>query len=172
MPPRCQLGRDLKTALAAILLDFHLHDGTALELLEQLGKIVDLATTPVVISTDSETDFVSQNVFRAGAVDLVHKDTVTPGGLCRTVRYAVERSRTHSLRSQLAQSQRSAILLVREKNLPYEDIARILEVSVSATKSLIHRGRETLKRRLKAYLRSGSWSPESEDRETFPPPRF
>lgn len=74
--------------------------------------------------------------------------------------------------ADLPESQRSAILLVREKNLPYEDIARILEVSVSATKSLIHRGRETLKRRLKAYLRSGSWSPESEDRETFPPPRF
>jgi len=72
----------------------------------------------------------------------------------------------------LPESQRSAILLVREQDLPYEDVARILAVSVSATKSLIHRGRETLKRRLKAYLHSGTWTSESDPTETFPPPRF
>lgn len=74
----------------------------------------------------------------------------------------------------LPESQRSAILLVREKDLPYEDIARILDVSVSATKSLIHRGRETLKRRLKAYLGSGAWSSENgpDNPATFPPTRF
>jgi DNA-directed RNA polymerase specialized sigma24 family protein len=33
----------------------------------------------------------------------------------------------------------------------------VLGCSVSATKSLIHRGRETLKERLKAYLRTGEW---------------
>lgn len=76
----------------------------------------------------------------------------------------------------LPEAQRSAILLVREKDLPYEEIASILKVSVSATKSLIHRGRETLKRRLKAYLRSGAWTPEPNSapkpKTTFPPPRF
>ncbi len=57
----------------------------------------------------------------------------------------------------LPENQRSAILLFREKEMPYEEIARVLRVSVSATKSLIHRGRETLKRRLKAYLATGQW---------------
>ncbi len=64
--------------------------------------------------------------------------------------------------ADLPESQRSALLLVRDKDIPYEEIAKILDVSVSATKSLIHRGRETLKRRLKAYLRSGTWATETD----------
>ena len=59
--------------------------------------------------------------------------------------------------ADLPETQRSAILLFREQELPYEEIAQLLGVSVSATKSLIHRGRETLKQRLKAYLRTGAW---------------
>jgi RNA polymerase sigma-70 factor (ECF subfamily) len=59
--------------------------------------------------------------------------------------------------ADLPESQRSAILLLREKEMAYEDIAVVLGVSVSAVKSLIHRGRETLKHRIKGYLLSGSW---------------
>jgi len=61
-----------------------------------------------------------------------------------------------ALRS-LPENQRIAILLCREEELSYEQIAEVLGCSLSATKSLIHRGRETLKLRLKEYLRSGSW---------------
>ncbi|MBL9135696.1 MAG: sigma-70 family RNA polymerase sigma factor [Verrucomicrobiales bacterium] len=68
----------------------------------------------------------------------------------------------------LPESQRAAILLFREQEMPYEEIARVLEVSVSATKSLIHRGRETLKARLKAYLRTGAWDSSEAAAETFP----
>ena len=57
--------------------------------------------------------------------------------------------------ADLPENQRSAILLCRQEDLSYEDIAEALGCSVSATKSLIHRGRETLKERLKAYLRTG-----------------
>ena len=57
----------------------------------------------------------------------------------------------------LPENQRLAIVLCRQEDLSYEDIARVLGCSVSATKSLIHRGRETLKQRLKPYLRSGAW---------------
>jgi len=59
--------------------------------------------------------------------------------------------------SELPENQRLAILLCRQDELSYEDIARVLGCSLSATKSLIHRGRETLKQRLKPYLRSGVW---------------
>ncbi len=59
--------------------------------------------------------------------------------------------------SGLPENQRLAILLCRQGDLSYEDIARVLGCSVSATKSLIHRGRETLKQRLKPYLQSGTW---------------
>jgi RNA polymerase sigma-70 factor (ECF subfamily) len=57
----------------------------------------------------------------------------------------------------LPENQRLAIALCRQEELSYEDIARVLGCSLSATKSLIHRGRETLKQRLKPYLQSGVW---------------
>jgi len=59
--------------------------------------------------------------------------------------------------SALPENQRAAILLCRQDELSYEDIARVLHCSLSATKSLIHRGRETLKEKLKPYLSTGAW---------------
>jgi len=58
----------------------------------------------------------------------------------------------------LPDNQRLAILLCRQEELSYEEIARVLGCSLAATKSLIHRGRETLKQRLKPYLRTGVWT--------------
>jgi RNA polymerase sigma-70 factor, ECF subfamily len=58
---------------------------------------------------------------------------------------------------ELPEKQRTAILLCRGEELSYEEIAGVLGCSVSATKSLIHRGRETLKQKLKPYLRTGTW---------------
>lgn len=60
--------------------------------------------------------------------------------------------------AELPENQRTAILLCRGDELSYEDIAKVLNCSLSATKSLIHRGRETMKLKLKPYLRSGFWS--------------
>ncbi len=60
--------------------------------------------------------------------------------------------------ADLPENQRSAILLCRQEELSYEEIAEVIGCSVSATKSLIHRGRETLKERLKSYLRTGEWT--------------
>jgi len=62
--------------------------------------------------------------------------------------------------AQLPETQRTAILLCRRDELSYEDIAKVMGCSLSATKSLIHRGRETLKQKLKPYLRSGVWREE------------
>ncbi|HUA64922.1 MAG TPA: sigma-70 family RNA polymerase sigma factor [Alphaproteobacteria bacterium] len=59
--------------------------------------------------------------------------------------------------NELPDNQRSAILLCRQEDLSYEQIAKVLRCSLSATKSLIHRGRETLKEKLKPYLKSGDW---------------
>jgi len=62
--------------------------------------------------------------------------------------------------AELPENQRTAILLCRQDELSYEDIAEVLDCSLSATKSLIHRGRETLKEKLKPYLRTGEWTSE------------
>jgi RNA polymerase sigma-70 factor (ECF subfamily) len=59
--------------------------------------------------------------------------------------------------AELPEKQRTAILMCREEDFSYEDIAETLGCSVSATKSLIHRGREVLKEKLKPYLRTGAW---------------
>jgi RNA polymerase sigma-70 factor, ECF subfamily len=57
----------------------------------------------------------------------------------------------------LPENQRTAILLCRQDELSYEEIADILGCSLSATKSIIFRGREALKEKLKPYLQSGDW---------------
>src|SRR4029079_18217876 len=61
----------------------------------------------------------------------------------------------------LPEKQRLAILMCRTDEHSYEEIAKVLDCSVSATKSLIHRGRETLKERLKSYLQTGAWNADS-----------
>ena len=60
--------------------------------------------------------------------------------------------------AELPENQRTALLLCRQEELSYEEIAEVLGCSLSATKSLIHRGRETLKQKLKPYLRTGAWT--------------
>ncbi len=64
--------------------------------------------------------------------------------------------------ADLPENQRTAILLYREQDMAYEEIARVMGATLSATKSLIHRGRETLKARLKPYLRTGAWTPAND----------
>lgn len=59
--------------------------------------------------------------------------------------------------ADLPETQRSALLLFKDQDLSYEEIAGVLGCTVSATKSLIHRARETLKARLKPYLSTGQW---------------
>lgn len=61
----------------------------------------------------------------------------------------------------LPEKQRLAVLLCRQDELSYEQIAEVLGLSLSATKSLIHRARETLKLKLKPYLQTGAWDEET-----------
>ena len=75
-------------------------------------------------------------------------DQVLQDELCAKVEQAL---------AGLPENQRTALLLCREEEMSYEEIAAVLGCSLSATKSLIHRGRETLKQQLKPYLRSGIW---------------
>jgi len=60
--------------------------------------------------------------------------------------------------AELPENQRLALLLCRQDELSYEEMGKVLGCSLSATKSLIHRGRETLKQKLKPYLSTGVWN--------------
>ena len=75
-------------------------------------------------------------------------ETALHGELARKIEEAL---------AALPEQQRTAILLCRQEELSYEEIAQILDCSLSATKSIIHRGRETLKEKLKPYLQTGHW---------------
>lgn len=61
----------------------------------------------------------------------------------------------------LPENQRTALLLWQRDDMAYEEIGTVLGCSLSAVKSLIHRARETLKGRLKPYLRTGEWEASS-----------
>ena len=94
-----------------------------------------------------EDDFASrqfEDSKNTSAPDLLLRDELT-----RKVEEALE---------SLPENQRTAILLFKEKEMSYEEISKILDCSLSATKSLIHRGRETLKQKLKPYLKTGNWA--------------
>lgn len=53
---------------------------------------------------------------------------------------------------QLPEKQRMAVVLRRYDEMPYEEIGEILNLSLSAVKSLLFRARAQLKENLKAYL--------------------
>lgn len=74
----------------------------------------------------------------------------------RLLQGELEEKIEHAL-AELPENQRTALLLCRQEDLSYEQISEVLGCSLSATKSLIHRGRETLKQKLKPYLRTGVW---------------
>ncbi|MBM3849096.1 MAG: sigma-70 family RNA polymerase sigma factor [Verrucomicrobia bacterium] len=71
---------------------------------------------------------------------------------------------------ELPEKQRTALMLCREGELSYEEIAEVLGTSLQATKSLIHRARLTLRQRLKPYLSEGLWHPGPDDPGPTPPP--
>jgi RNA polymerase sigma-70 factor (ECF subfamily) len=52
----------------------------------------------------------------------------------------------------LPETQRMAVVLRRYEQLPYEEIAAVLKLSVPAVKSLLFRARTTLRESLAAYL--------------------
>ena len=54
--------------------------------------------------------------------------------------------------ASLPENQRTAVVLRRFENMPYEDIARVLRTSVPAVKSMLFRARTELKEKLKQYL--------------------
>jgi len=58
---------------------------------------------------------------------------------------------------QLPENQRIAVLLCREGDISYEEMAKVMGCSLSAVKSLIFRGRETIKKRAQNYLLTGDW---------------
>jgi RNA polymerase sigma-70 factor (ECF subfamily) len=94
----------------------------------------------------------------AGEPTRQYPDVRTAGPVESLLEGELESKIAEAIRA-LPETQRTALLLCQQDELSYEEIAAILGCSLSATKSVIHRARETLKARLKPYLRSGAWDP-------------
>ena len=52
----------------------------------------------------------------------------------------------------LPEAQRTAVILYSYESLPYEEIAKVLDTSISSVKSLLFRARTTLRERLAGYM--------------------
>ncbi len=63
----------------------------------------------------------------------------------------LERAIDEALAS-LPENQRTALVLRRYEDMPYEEIAKVIKCSVPATKSIIFRARETMKEKLRTFL--------------------
>jgi RNA polymerase sigma-70 factor, ECF subfamily len=96
----------------------------------------------------------SQSDEDQSAPQIEDRSAPQPGG--EALMGELERKLAEAL-ADLPENQRTAILLCQQEESSYEDIAAVLGCSLSATKSLIFRGREVLKTRLKAYLKTGEW---------------
>ncbi len=97
--------------------------------------------------THGETDDQPSRQFEDKNIRLA-TENVLHGELAKKIEEAL---------AELPENQRTAILLCRRDEVSYEEIAEILGCSLSATKSIIHRGREALKEKLKPYLQTGEW---------------
>lgn len=84
-------------------------------------------------------------------------DLRTSGPTDHLLREELE-SKVEEAIAELPEKQRTALLMCRHEEFSYEEIAKVVGCSLSATKSLIHRARETLKAKLKPYLHSGAWT--------------
>ena len=91
-------------------------------------------------------------VFRAPRADETPRDPVTrdlPSGEASAAELAAE---IDAALAALPDDQRTAMVLRRYDEMPYEEIAEVIGTTVSAVKSLLFRARETLRLKLKEWL--------------------
>ena len=77
-------------------------------------------------------------------------DTTTPDPAREVVESELKEKIMEAVQ-ELPEAQRTAVILCRFEGLSYEEIAEVLGCTVSATKSLLHRARLTLKEKLRGY---------------------
>jgi RNA polymerase sigma-70 factor (ECF subfamily) len=70
--------------------------------------------------------------------------------------------------ASLPEKQRTAMFLLLKEDLSYDEAAIVLGTSVLATRGLIHRARQKLKRQLHPYLRTGVWAAKPQSHGKVP----
>ncbi len=64
--------------------------------------------------------------------------------------------------SSLPDDQRQVVILYRYENMKYDQIAEVLDISLSAVKSRLHRARRSLKKALEPYVKNTRGEKENE----------
>jgi len=90
---------------------------------------------------------------REEATHLVVEDTQTASPGENVLQRELERAVDDAIQA-LPEKQRIGVILRRYEEMPYEEIAKVLGLSVSAVKSLLFRARAQLKESLQGYLDS------------------
>lgn len=86
-----------------ILLDYHLHDGTGVEFLQELSALGGTRAYPVVMLTGTGSEAIAVQVMKAGAQDYLVKERLSPEVLQRAVEGALYKGET----DRLLEAQRS-----------------------------------------------------------------
>jgi RNA polymerase sigma-70 factor (ECF subfamily) len=103
------------------------------------------------------TDFLRHEEIEAQEFARWHLGTTKFGTVPDAVFHKELEEKIEQALELLSERERTAILLLQHEDLSYADVAAVLGTSHSATKNLIHRGRQTLKRELQPYLSTGAW---------------
>jgi RNA polymerase sigma-70 factor (ECF subfamily) len=84
--------------------------------------------------------------------DLIDNDQIGP---VETLEKKELRERVQRALSELEPEDATVILLRDLQDVPYEDVARVLQIPVGTVKSRLHRARQALKAKLAVYFRAG-----------------
>jgi RNA polymerase sigma-70 factor (ECF subfamily) len=84
--------------------------------------------------------------------DLIDNDQIGP---VETLEKKELRERVQRALSELEPEDATVILLRDLQDVPYEDVARVLQIPVGTVKSRLHRARHALKAKLAVYFRAG-----------------
>ncbi len=112
-----------------LILDYHLRDGTALQLLKTAG-VEGLELPPVIMLTGTGSESIAVQLMKAGASDYLPKDELTPSRIAQSVRNALRlRSSEDALRQayedlELRVVERTDELATANRELRQEMVSR------------------------------------------------
>jgi RNA polymerase sigma-70 factor, ECF subfamily len=96
-------------------------------------------------SLEQKTDEGNKTITSALMSNTLPSDDIERKELQKTVQKAI---------TELPEDQKTVVVLYRYHNLSYEEVADVLDVTVPAVKSRLHRARKNLKDKLQNYMKS------------------
>ncbi len=92
-----------------------------------------------------------QRAFPVEASEMVGDEGLDPAAIAERTEL---RERVQEALNSLEPQEATVILLRDLQDVPYEEVARVLDVPVGTVKSRLHRARQSLKERLTAYVKA------------------